>query len=86
MVVDLPYDDPQTIAEMAQNDKTALHNAAETGLISDAEAKDAIDEVEQTNILNGDGWFDRYGPPPVELQYLYDGQERYWEIDPKDRR
>lgn len=44
-----------------------------------------MDRVEKTRIAVGDGWFDRYGPPPEELQDLYEGDERYWEIPPEKR-
>lgn len=77
--VDPPYKDPQTVSEIAQNDIAEIHNLAEAGEISVEEAKDRMDAVEKMRVEVGDGWFDRYGPPPPELDYLWEGDERYWE-------
>ena len=83
--VDTPYPDAQTIYEITQNEIIVVYNAAELGLTSAMDASAAIDQIEKVRILAGDGWFDRYGPPPDELLYLYTPEERYWLIDPKDR-
>jgi hypothetical protein len=82
---DKPFADPQTIDEIAQNDIVDIHNAAEAGAISNIQAKDQMDTVEQTRISVGEGWFDRYGPPPPELDFLYEGTDRYWEVPVEDR-
>lgn len=84
-LVDSPFRDPATIDEIAQNDIVEIHNQAELGLISRSDAKDQMDEVEKARVAVGEGWFDRYGPPPPELDYLYEGEDRYWEKDVKDR-
>lgn len=63
-VYDLPYLDPQTPAELAANAVVVLHNRAEIGDISDEEAYMGVHAIGDTEAEMGDGWHDRYGPPP----------------------
>ncbi len=78
-VAGLPFEDPKTIEEQAENDRVRIHNLTELGLITMAESQELIAAVEGLLIGVGEGFFDRYGPPPAELDYLYEGDDRYWE-------
>ncbi len=84
-IVEPFYKDPSTIPEMASNMIVQIHNSTELGEISAVEAQERMDKVEEMRIAVGDGWFDRYGPPPPELDHLFVGEDRYWERGAGDR-
>jgi len=84
--VDPPYKDPNTIGEMAANAQVDIHNRAEAGAITGDEAYLQMHALDESLVRAGDGWFDRYGPPPPELDFLYEGEERYWDVKPEDRK
>lgn len=83
--IPLPFDNAETIGEIAGNDIVSIHNRRVRGEISFTDASEQMDEVEKARVLAGDGWFDRYGPPSDELLYLYPESERYWERTVEER-
>jgi hypothetical protein len=78
-IVDLPYDNPETVEELAANDKARIHNMIELGTVTQEEGCELLDAVEKMSIGVGDGWFDRYGVPSAELADIYPEAEKYWE-------
>jgi len=63
-IVDMPYSDPGTPSEYVANSFAILHNRAELGEISDAEASEEMHRLDEMRAGWGDGWKDRYGPLP----------------------
>jgi lysyl-tRNA synthetase class I len=61
------YEDPANIAQMAANEKAQIFNAMRAGIIPATVAKEEMDQIERLQEDAGNGWFNRYGPPPVEL-------------------
>jgi hypothetical protein len=68
-IFSLPFfKDPDTISEMAANEKAEIFNAMRAGFIPATVARTEMDTVEQLQEKAGDGWFERYGSPPPELR------------------
>ena len=63
-IMDAPYPDPQTPSEYVANAAAVISNKAELGEISEMEASLELQKLEDMRSEWGDGWHDRYGPPP----------------------
>jgi len=66
------HEDPQTVSEYLQNEAADTFNNMRAGFMPVAFAKQHMDAIEDMLTANGNGWFDRYGPPPPELADLYE--------------